>query len=92
MQRIECNVLTGEVKLVELTDKEIADAQARTAAEAAANHPDVLAPKAVHAMDRLYFQYLFLLDNRTRALEGAPALTESQFREQMIALWKLINA
>lgn len=33
MKRIEVNVQTGEVKVIELTAEEIADAQARTLAE-----------------------------------------------------------
>lgn len=35
MNRIEFNVTTGERKIVELTPEEVADALARTAAEAA---------------------------------------------------------
>ena len=39
MNRIEMNVITGEQKIVELTPEEIADALARTAAEAAKPPP-----------------------------------------------------
>lgn len=35
MKRIECNVQTGEVKEIPLTEREIAEAAARTAEEAA---------------------------------------------------------
>lgn len=39
MQRIEMNVQTGERKVIELTPEEVADALARTSAEAAQPKP-----------------------------------------------------
>lgn len=49
MQRIEVNVQTGEQKVIDLTAAEVADAQARTAAEAI----DKAKPKPPTLEDRI---------------------------------------
>lgn len=50
MDRIEVNVLTGERKVIALTPEEVADAQARTAEEAAQIPFVNLREKAIDAL------------------------------------------
>lgn len=91
MQRIETNVATGEVRIVDLTPEEEAAALANAAAEAATKTPDALATKAVDAIDRLHFEVNFDQENRIRALEGKAPVTRATYRDALIARWKLLN-
>lgn len=49
------------------------------------------AVKAIDGIDRLQFEHLFRLENRTRALEGKLAITKAQYRDALIAEWKTLN-
>lgn len=104
--RIECNVVTGEVSTLELTQQELDDAAARTAEEQAALNPDVVAPRIVDLIDRLQFDVMFMQENNVRALRSfintlipgsftaaqASQVTRTQYRDALIARWKVLNA
>lgn len=49
------------------------------------------AAKAIDGIDRLQFEHLFRLENRTRLLEGKLAITRAQYRDALIAEWKTLN-
>jgi hypothetical protein len=52
---------------------------------------DDLAAAASDAIDRLQFDVLFNQENRIRALEGKAAITRAQYRDALIARWKVLN-
>jgi hypothetical protein len=90
--RIECDVQTGEVKEVPLTQEEIDAALARKAIEDAYNTLDARAQRSIDTTDRLLFEVNFDQENRIRALEGKAAVTKIQYRDALIERWKLLNA
>lgn len=49
------------------------------------------AVKAIDGIDRLQFEHLFRLENRTRLLEGKLAITRAQYRDALISEWKTLN-
>ena len=53
--------------------------------------PDEIAQAAVDGKDRLLFEVNFDQENRLRALEGKTAITRAQYRDALIARWKLLN-
>ena len=53
--------------------------------------PDVRAARAVDAEDRLLFEINFDHENRIRALEGKAVITRAQYRDALVARWKLLN-
>ena len=53
MNRIEINVQTGERKVIELTPEEVADAQARTAAELASKQAEQARKAAMTLSEKL---------------------------------------
>ena len=92
MQRIECNVQTGDQTVIALTPQEEAEAQARTAAEVEFNSLDNRAGRVVDAIDRLQFEHLFDLENRTRVVESRPQITRAQYRTALIERWKQLQS
>lgn len=52
---------------------------------------DDLAAAASDAIDRLQFDVLFNVENRIRALESKAAITRAQYRDALIARWKVLN-
>jgi hypothetical protein len=92
MQRIEINVNTGEVTVVDLTPEEEAAVLAAKAAWDEANSLDIRAARAVDGIDRLQFEHLFDLENRTRVLEGLGQITRAQYRNALINRWKSLNS
>lgn len=91
MDRIEVNVRTGEVRNITLTPAEQAAALAQKAAWDADNTQDKRAARAIDAMDRLQFEHLFDLENRTRILELKTPITRAQYRQALIDKWKTLN-
>lgn len=91
MQRIEYNVQTGERSVVDLTPEEEAAALLAKAAWDADNTLDNRAARAIDGLDRLQFEHLFDLENRTRVLEGKTQITRAQYRDALIARWKVLN-
>lgn len=89
--RIEVDTQTGQSRTVPLTPEEEAAAIARATAEAAANTPDAEGARAVDAIDRLDFEVDFDQENRIRALELKAPITRSQYRDALIARWKVLN-
>jgi putative heme iron utilization protein len=59
------------------------------AAQAALKDQD--AAFAIDGIDRLQFEHLFDLENRTRAIEGQPQITRAQYRNALINRWKALN-
>lgn len=57
--------------------------------------PEVLldrrAQTAIDSTDRLQFEHLFELENRTRVLEVKLPITRAQYRDALIARWKQLN-
>ena len=105
MTRLECNLQTGEQKVITLTPEEETAALAQTAAWAAENTLDARAAKAIDRIDRLQFEHLFNLENEKRDLkakinlllpatytlaESSP-ITRLQYRAALIARWKAMN-
>lgn len=88
--RIEMNCQTGEVQEITLTQDEIDAALARKAEEDALNSPDNLAVRAVDAVDKLWFEINFNQENRIRVLEGKSQVTRVQYRDALIAAYKVI--
>lgn len=91
MIRIEVNLTTGERKEITLTPEEEAVALQQKAAWDAENTLDKRAIRAIDGLDRLQFEHLFNLENRTRVLELKTPITRLQYREALINLWKSIN-
>jgi hypothetical protein len=91
MVRIEVNVQTGAVTQITLTAEEEAAAVERTALYAAENTLDMRAARAIDTMDRLQFEHLFDLENRTRVVEARPQITRVQYRTALIDRWKALN-
>lgn len=91
MTRTEINVQTGEIKVITLTPNEETAALALKTAWDAANTQDIRAAIAIDAIDRLQFEHLFDLENRTRALELKVAITRAQYRDALITRWKTLN-
>jgi hypothetical protein len=91
MTRLEFNVVTGEFKEVLLTPEEESAALARKAAWDAENTLDKRAARAIDSMDRLQFEHLFDLENRTRVLELKTPITRTQYRQALINRWKELN-
>lgn len=91
MDRIEINVLTGVRTLVPLTPTEEAAALAQKAAWDADNTLELRAGRAIDAIDRLQFEHLFDLENRTRVLELKAPITRAQYRTALITRWKELN-
>lgn len=52
---------------------------------------DQLAAQSIDAMDRLQFEHLFDLENRTRILELKTPITRAQYRQALIDRWKTLN-
>lgn len=52
---------------------------------------DADAIAAIDGIDRLQFEHLFNLENRTRVLELKTPITKAQYRDALIAKWKEIN-
>jgi hypothetical protein len=50
------------------------------------------AVKAIDGMDRLQFEHLFDLENRTRVLEAKAPITRAQYRDALITRWKQIHS
>jgi hypothetical protein len=46
---------------------------------------------AIDGIDRLQFEHLFDLENRTRTIEGQPTITRAQYRQALINRWKALN-
>lgn len=90
MNRIECNLQTGELKEITLTAEEETAALAQKAAWDEENTQDKRAARAVDGIDRLQFEHLFDLENRTRVLEGKSLITREQYRNALIARWKTL--
>lgn len=88
---IECDVRTGKVTTRECTEAEAAEFASRAAADAEYNTLDNRAARAIGTYDRLQFEILFELENRTRALEAKPAITRDQYRTALINRWKVLN-
>lgn len=84
-----------------LLDESSTDGKAFVAWLAAGNTPmpddtpiptkDDLAAAASDAIDRLEFDVLFNTENRIRTLEGKAAITRVQYRDALIARWKVLN-
>jgi hypothetical protein len=104
--RIENDVTTGEVTEVPLTQAELDAAAARTAEEQAALDPNVVAPKRIDSIDRLQFEVMWEQENNVRELRAlvnilrpgsftaaqAAQITRAQYRDALIARWKVLNA
>jgi hypothetical protein len=91
MIRLEFNVLAGEVKEIQLTTEEEAVALANQSAWDAENTLDKRAARAIDSIDRLQFEHLFDLENRTRVLELKTPITRTQYRQALINRWKELN-
>lgn len=91
MERIEVDIRTGERKVIILSAEEEAAALAQKTAWDAANTQDMRAARVVDGIDRLQFEHLFDLENRTRILELKPQITRAQYRDALIARWKALN-
>lgn len=88
---VELNIQTGEVVSRPYTKAEqdsIALAKAEWDAD---NTLDKRAIRAIDGMDRLQFEHLFDLENRTRALEFKAPITRAQYRQALINRWKELN-
>jgi hypothetical protein len=92
MTRIEINCLTGESVEIQLTPEEESTALLLKASWDAENTLDKRAARAIDTLDRLQFEHLFDLENRTRVLELKPQITKAQYRDALIARWKLLNS
>ena len=92
MNRREFNVATGEVIDVALTAEEEAAALAQRSAWDAENTLDKRAARAIASIERLQFEHLFELENRTRVLEAKLPITKEQYRNALIERWKLLYA
>ena len=46
--------------------------------------------RAIDGMDRLQFEHLFELENRTRVLEAKLPITREQYRNALIERWKVL--
>ena len=89
---IEHNCVTGETTSREYTQAEL-DAIAATKADwDAANTLDIRAVRAIDGIDRLQFEHLFDLENRTRVLELKTPISKEQYRNALIARWKALNS
>lgn len=78
--------------LVPLTQAEADQLAARNQAFDAQNTLDARAARAVDGVDRLQFEHLFDLENRTRTLEGLSTITRVQYRNALINRWKALNS
>lgn len=83
---------------VECADEDEADAMAvitahlaRTQQQQDAAVRDWRARGVVDATDRVAFEHLFDLENRTRVLESRPTITKQQYRQALIDRWKQLN-
>ena len=92
MIRVEFDLQTGECKEITLTPEEETAALAQKSAWDAENTLDKRAARAVDGIDRLQFEHLFDLENRTRVLELKAQITKAQYRDALIARWKTLNA
>ena len=90
MIRIECNCQTGERREITLTQAEETLALAQKAAWDAENTLDKRAARAIASIERLQFEHLFDLENRTRVLEAKLPITVEQYRNALIARWKVL--
>lgn len=91
MIRLEYDFQTGEKKEITLTPEEEAAALEQQAAWEADNTLDKRAVRAIDSLDRLQFEHLFNLENRTRVLELKTQITRAQYRDALINLWKSLN-
>jgi len=62
-----------------------------TAYDAVTLTQDQLASGCIDGMDRLQLDAIFNHENRIRTLEGKTAITVAQFRDALIARWKVLN-
>jgi hypothetical protein len=58
----------------------------------AATIADIKAQAFADAVERVQFRMLFNLNNRVLVLEAKPQLTVPQFKQQVVDLWKQLNA
>jgi hypothetical protein len=91
MNRLEFNVISGELKVVTLTPEEESAAIQQKSAWDAENTLDKRAARAIDNIDRLQFEHLFDLENRTRVLELKAPITRAQYRQALINRWKELN-
>jgi hypothetical protein len=87
----EINVQTGSVTTRAYTQAELDAVAAVKAAWDAENTLDKRAGRAIDGMDRLQFEHLFDLENRTRVLEAKLPITREQYRTALINRWKQIH-
>lgn len=87
MQRIEINVQTGVMTVIPLTSEEESAALALSAVDTL----DARAARTIDAKDRLQFEIEFDQEKRIRVVEGRPAITKLQYRDALIAQWKVLN-
>ena len=92
MDRIEIDAQTGAVTVVELTTEEESAALASQALWVSLNTLDLRAARAIDSIDRLQFEHLFDLENRTRILELKAPITVAQYRQALINRWKALNS
>lgn len=92
MSVIETNVQTGGVTTRDYTQAELDAIAAAKAVWDADNTLDKRAIRAIDGLDRLQFEHLFNLENRTRVLELKTQITRAQYRDALINLWKSLNA
>jgi hypothetical protein len=52
---------------------------------------DQLGAAAADGMDKLNFDVNFDQENRIRVLEGKAAITKAQYKNALIARWKILN-
>jgi hypothetical protein len=91
MIRVEFNLQTGERNEVTLTPEEESSALAQSVAWEAENTIDKRAERFIDGIDRLQFEHLFNLENRTRVLEARSQITKAQYRDMLIVKWKELN-
>lgn len=91
MIRLEYSFKTGVLREITLTPEEQTQALALKAAWDAENTQDKRAARAIDSIDRLQFEHLFDLENRTRILELKTPITKAQYRQALIDKWKTLN-
>lgn len=92
MTRIECDAVTGQIRVITLTPEEESAALARQVAWELENTVDKRAVVAIDGLDRLWFEVNFDQENRVRVLESKAQITRVQYRDALIARWKVLNS
>lgn len=85
------NAISAGYLAAEVEEKVVSAAEFAALLLALRPSTDELAALHIDSVDRLQFAVMFDMENRMRARESQPTITQAQYRTALINRWKAIN-